>query len=232
MPRLQMVYIVCMPSSKSGLYSSSLIVHSITSDYGLDPAIPGVHAMPVFARKGASYNAVKQKAESSGLTYTLIACGPYFDWCLSTGYAGIQLKEKSATLFNDGNNVIPWTTLEDAGRATAGALLEPEKTRNRPVYVHSTVLSQVQLLDLAKEAIGGAEDWKVVSQDMKPLLDQSMEDLRTGNITPMTFGVQIQYCMADSALAHPWERDDNELVGIREKTPDELRKIIVELACQ
>lgn len=187
--------------------------------------------MPVFERKGASYRAVKEKAENSSLTFTLIACGPFLDWCLSTGYAGIQLKEKSATIFNDGNNVVPWTMLEDAGKATAGALLQPEKTRNRPVYVHSAFLSQAQLLGLAKDAVG-VEGWKTTSQDMKPLLDQSMADLRSGNITALTFGVQIQYCIANKALAHPWERDDNELLGIREKTPEELRKIIFALASQ
>jgi hypothetical protein len=146
--------------------------------------------MPVFARKRESYRAVKEKAEKSGLTFTLIACGAFLDWCLSTGFAGIQLKTKTATMFDSGENVVPWTTLEDAGKATAGALLRPEETLNRPMYVHSAFLSQAQLLQIAKDALG-KEGWNIASQEMKPLLDQSMADLRAGNITPMTFGVQF-----------------------------------------
>ncbi|KAJ5833288.1 hypothetical protein N7474_001599 [Penicillium riverlandense] len=210
---------------------ASGVYRFITSDYGLDPDLPGVHEMPVFARKRESYRAVKEKAEKSGLTYTLIACGAFLDWCLSTGFAGIQLNTKTATMFDSGENVVPWTTLEDAGKATAGALLRPEETRNRPVYIHSAFLSQAQLLQIARDALG-KEGWNISSQEMNPLLDQSMADLRAGNITPMTFGVQIQYCIANKSLAHPWERDDNELVGIEEKTTEELRALVRRLASE
>ncbi|CAL5872180.1 uncharacterized protein PFLUO_LOCUS6438 [Penicillium psychrofluorescens] len=208
---------------------ASGVYRFITSDYGLDPDLPGVHEMPVFARKRESYRAVKEKAERSGMTFTLIACGAFLDWCLSTGFAGIQLKTKSATMFDSGENVIPWTTLEDAGKATAGALLRAEETLNRPVYIHSAFLSQAQLLQIARDALGKG-DWNLTSQEMKPLLDQSMEDLRAGNITPMTFGVQIQYCIANKSLAHPWERDDNELVGVEEKTTEEIQALVRRLA--
>lgn len=202
---------------------------SITSDYGLDPEIPGIHDMPVFGRKRDSYRAVKEKAEKYGMTYTLIVVGCFLDWCLSNGFAGIDLKTKSATMFDNGENVVPWTTLEEAGKATAGALLRPEETRNRPVYVHSAYLSQVELLGIVQSVLG-KDGWNTTSQDMKPLLDQALEDLRTGNITPMTFGVQIQYCIANKSLAHPWENDDNDLVGIKEKTTEELQALVRQLA--
>ncbi|RHZ45936.1 aromatic alcohol reductase [Aspergillus thermomutatus] len=200
----------------------------ITSDFGLDPDLPGVHEMPVFGRKKAFYDAVKKSTES-GMTYTVIACGPFLDWCLASGFAGIILKDKIATIFDDGANIVPWTTLEDVGKATAGALLKPNETRNRPVYVHSVYMSQMQLLNMAKEVLGDG-GWRTTYQDMKPLFDQSMEDLRSGNITPMTFGVQIQYCIATPALAHPWKRDDNGLVGVKERTPEEVKELISSLA--
>ncbi|EEA23480.1 hypothetical protein TMatcc_002353 [Talaromyces marneffei ATCC 18224] len=209
--------------------AASGVYRFITSDYGLDPEIPGVRDMPVFGRKRDSYRAVKEKAEKSGMTYTLIVVGCFLDWCLSTGFAGVDLKTKTATMFDGGENVVPWTTLEDAGKATAGALLQLEETLNRPVYVHSTYLSQVELLRIVQEVLG-EDGWNITSQDMKPLLDQALEDLRTGNISPMTFGVQIQYCVANKSLAHPWEIDDNDLVGIREKPSEELRDLVRQLA--
>jgi uncharacterized protein YbjT (DUF2867 family) len=182
-----------------------------------------------FGRKRESYRAVKEKAKKSGMTYTLIVVGCFLDWCLSNGFAGVELKTKSATMFDNGENVVPWTTLEDAGKATAGALLNPEETLNRPVYVHSTYLSQVELLRVVQEVLG-KDGWNITSQDMKPLLDQALEDLRTGNITPMTFGVQIQYCVANKSLAHPWETDDNDLVGVKEKSAEELQSLVRQLA--
>lgn len=129
------------------------------------------------------------------MTYILIAVGCFLDWCLSNGFAGIDLKKKSATMFDNGENVVPWTTLEDAGKTTTGALLWPEETRKKPVYVHGAYLSRAELLRVVQNFLG-EEDWDITSQDVKPLLDQAFEDLRTGNTTPMTFGVQIQYCIA------------------------------------
>ena len=85
----------------------------------------GVHDIPILGRKKVSYEAVKKQAADNHLTYTLIACGAFLDWALSTGFAGLNLKENTAWIFGDGNNVVPWTTLEDVGKATANVLLHP-----------------------------------------------------------------------------------------------------------
>ncbi|OQE23013.1 hypothetical protein PENSTE_c009G02557 [Penicillium steckii] len=173
----------------------------ITSDFGLDPDLAGVHELPVFARKKASYEA-----------------------CLSTGFAGLNFREKKAWLFGDGNNVHPWTTLKDVGQATANILLRPQETLNRPVYIHSVFVSQSQLFDMAKEVTGG--DWTVMYNDMELLLQRALEDLRVGRISDATFGVQIQYCLANKALAHPWKLDDNQLVGLEEWDLEKVKGLI------
>jgi nucleoside-diphosphate-sugar epimerase len=202
---------------------------SITSDFGLDPDLPGVHDMPVFGRKKVSYEAVKKRAADNRLTYTLVACGAFLDWSLSTGFAGLNLQEKTAWIFGDGNNVVPWTTLEDVGKATANVLLHPQETLNRPVYVHSVFMSQNQLLGAAKEALGN-KGWTVTYNDMKRLFETALADLKSGNITDATFMVQIQYCLASKALAHPWERDDNTLAGLEEWSQEKVKMLIQTIA--
>ncbi|KAH6867335.1 putative isoflavone reductase family protein CipA [Thelonectria olida] len=211
--------------------ATSGVYRFITSDFGLDPDLPGVHDLPVFERKKKSYEAVKKKARDTGLTYSLIVCGPFLDLNLSAGFAGIELKGRTATLFNDGKNVIPWTTLEDIGTATAGTLLHPEETSNRPVYIHSVFMSQLQLLDAAKDALG-PDGWEISAQAMTPLFQKSMKEVQSGRITPMTFGVQIQYAIATRELARPWDRDDNTLVGLQEWTTEQVRRLIKRLASQ
>ncbi|RAK98560.1 aromatic alcohol reductase [Aspergillus ibericus CBS 121593] len=203
----------------------------ITSDFGLDPDLPGVHDMPVFARKKASYEAVKRHAAENRLTYTLIACGAFLDRALSSGFAGLNLEEKTAFLFGDGNNIVPWTTLDDVGRATARVLLCPQETANRPVYVHSVFMSQVQLLGAAKEILGD-EGWQATQHDMAPLLRNALADLKAGKISASTAKVQIQYCLATRALAHPWERDDNSLLGLEEWDMNQVKALIQELVPQ
>jgi nucleoside-diphosphate-sugar epimerase len=185
--------------------------------------------MPVFGRKKASYEAVKKQAADNRLTYTLIACGAFLDWGLSTGFAGLNFQEKTAFIFGDGNNVVPWTTLEDVGKATANVLLHPQETLNRPVYVHSVFMSQNQLFGAAKEALG-SEGWKATYNDMEPLLQNALADLKASNISDSTFVVQIQYCIATKALAHPWERDDNSLAGLKEWNMEKVKELIQTIA--
>ena len=185
--------------------------------------------MPVFGRKKASYEAVKRHAAKNGLTYTLVACGAFLDWGISSGFAGLDLQEKKAFIFGDGNNVVPWTTLEDVGRATANVLLHPQETLNRPVYVHSVFMSQNQVLDVAKKGLGN-EGWETTHNDMESLLENALADLQAGRISASVFEVQIQYCLATKALAHPWARDDNPLLGLMEWDSVKVKGLIRTIA--
>jgi hypothetical protein len=198
---------------------------SITSDFGLDPEIPGVQNMPVFGRKKISYEAVKKQAAENRLTYTLVANGAFLDWGLSNGFSGFNFKDSTAWIFGDGNNVIPWTTLADVGKATANVLLHPEETLNRPVYVHSVFMSHNQLFDAVKAALG-SDGWTATNNDMEPLLQKALSDLQSGNISDATFVIQIQYCLATKALAHPWEKDDNSLLGLEEWSVEKVQDLI------
>lgn len=204
-------------------------VISITSDFGLDPDLPGVHDMPVFAPKKASYEAVKRHAAHNRLTYTLVACGAFLDWCISSGFAGLDLQEKKAFIFGDGNNVIPWTTLDDVGKATANVLMYPQETLNRPVYIHSVFMSQNQILSATKEVLGN-EGWKTTYNNMESLLENALADLKAGKISASTFEVQIQYCIATRALAHPWARDDNSLLGLKDWNLEKVKRLIQTIA--
>ncbi|CRG85360.1 hypothetical protein PISL3812_02447 [Talaromyces islandicus] len=201
----------------------------ITSDFGLDPDLPGVHDMPVFGRKKASYEAVKKHAAQNRLTYTLVACGAFLDWSLSSGFSGLDFGAKKAFIFGDGNNVVPWTTLEDVGRATANVLLHPEETVNRPVYVHSVFMSQNQIFDATKQVLG-SEGWETTYNEMKPRLEKALADLNAGRISASVFEVQIQYCLATKALAHPWARDDNALLGLKESDLETVKGLIQTIA--
>jgi nucleoside-diphosphate-sugar epimerase len=185
--------------------------------------------MPVFGRKKASYEAVKKHAAQNRLTYTLVACGAFLDWSLSSGFSGLNFQEKKAFIFGDGNNVVPWTTLEDVGIATAHVLVHPEETSNRPVYVHSAFLSQNQIFDATKQVLG-SEGWDVTYNDMKPLLDNALADLNAGKISASVFEVQIQYCLATKTLAHPWTRDDSSLLGLKEWDAEKVKALIQTIA--
>ncbi|KAH7146864.1 putative isoflavone reductase family protein CipA [Dactylonectria estremocensis] len=200
----------------------------VPSDFGCDPALPGVHDLPVFARKQAAWKHVKMATASSELTWTIIACGVFLDWNLSTTYMNINLKDKKISLFDDGTNVIPWTTLSSVGKATAAALLVPEETQNRVVYVHDILKSQKQVAELAKAALG-PEGWEETTVDIRKQFNDAMADFKSGKLSPMVFGTMIQYAASTPALMTKWPRDDNSLVGLNGMSDTEVRDLIKEL---
>jgi uncharacterized protein YbjT (DUF2867 family) len=201
----------------------------VPSDFGFDPMLPGVHELPVFTRKQAAWKHVKMATASSKLTWTIIACGAFLDWNLSTTYMNINLKDKKISLLGDGTNVIPWTTLRNVGKATAAALLVPEETKNRVVYIHDILKSQKEVAEFAKVALG-PEGWEETTVDITKQFKDAMADFKSGKLSPMVFGTMIQYASSTPALARKWPRDDNSLVDLNGMSDTEVMDLIKELA--
>lgn len=204
--------------------------HYVPSDFGVDPTNPGVAGIPALGRKQAAFRRVQDLAREGKLTWTIVACGPFLDWNLATGFAGIDIPRRKAMLFDGGENVTPWTSLASVAKAVAQVLLRPKETANRAVYVHDVYMCQKEMLEAAYEAVGGPEGWEVGRLDMQAALAKALTELRSRNITATTFQVQIQYALSDKELCHRWERDDNELLGLKGMSREEVIQIIKGLA--
>lgn len=198
----------------------------ITSDFGLDPLNTKVAALPVFRRKSAAFQEVKAVSERTGMTWTIVATGPFLDWNLRNGWSGIDLYHKSIHLFDDGDNVLPWTTLESVGQATAAVLVHPTETENRPVYVSSAVKSQKELAELAKAALG-SDGWRTTTCDMEASFQKAMSDFEAGIYSMGTFAPMIQYSTAKKEYAGPWEKDDNALLEIKTMSDAEIKALMM-----
>ena len=201
----------------------------IPSDFGMDPTNAHVQTLPVFGRKHAAFEHLQQKAKESGLTWTVVANGSFLDWNLKVGFMGIDLSNKKVNLFDDGNNVNPWTTLETIGKATAAVLLHPEETENRTVYISSVTKSQKQMVDLAKEALG-PDGWETSNLDMAKVFEKAIADFKAGIYTMQVFGDMIRYAVSSPDYAAPWPKDDNALLGVHSMSDDEVKDLIKQLA--
>ncbi|KAB5575520.1 isoflavone reductase family protein CipA [Coniochaeta sp. 2T2.1] len=203
----------------------------ITSDYGMDPLNPKVAALPVFARKAASFKAAQAAHERTGMTYTAVATGPFLDWNLRNRFSGIDLFGKKVNFFDDGTHRLPWTTLKAIGKAAAAVLVHPEETANRPVYVSSFVKSQADIVELAKDVLG-ADGWEVTHTDMDALFRGAMERLKAGDYSRATMGPMIQYASAKDEYSAPWVKDDNALLRVEPMSDEGLKGLIKELVTE
>ncbi|KAK2004535.1 isoflavone reductase [Colletotrichum falcatum] len=202
----------------------------IPADYGLDPVRCHVPSLPIFGIRAMALQYMKPKAAESGgkFTWTIITPGAFLDWCLRTGFMGVDVKNKKLSLFNDGENVVPYTMLDDVGKAVVGTLLHADETANRIVYVHSAMKSQKQLGALAQEAVGGS--WENDTVDVDAMYAKCIESIEKGIMTPEVMYPQIMYACTKKEFAQPWGRSDNALFGIKELSDDELKAVCKHLS--
>ncbi|KAH8895191.1 isoflavone reductase [Thozetella sp. PMI_491] len=206
-------------AAKAGVY------RYLPPDFGLDPFNKGMQALPVFAGRVARDRHLFEKCQETGMTWTIVCNGAFLDWNLRSGFMGIDLFRKKATLLDGGANVHAWTTLASVGKATAGIVLHLEETENRPVYVHSVYKSEQQMVMMAKDALG-SEGWEVEEKEGKAVFDKAIADFNAGIHTLQVMSGMVLYANTQSDIAHPWSASDNALLGLTELPDDGLKELI------
>ncbi|RIB05251.1 hypothetical protein C2G38_2007937 [Gigaspora rosea] len=96
-----------------------------------------------------------QELEKSGIEYTIIITGLFYDYL---GILGFDHKNKKATFYADGNTKIIATSLPDIGKFTVESLKLPE-ARNGTVRVAGSALTLNELLKKYEEITG--TKWEV-----------------------------------------------------------------------
>ncbi|OLN84884.1 hypothetical protein CCHL11_03964 [Colletotrichum chlorophyti] len=208
------------------------IYRYIPSDFGLDPDRAHNPSLPVFGIKAMAHAYMQQKAKDHGgkFSYTLITNGAFLDMAIRTSFMGVDVKNKRLSLFNDGENVIPYTMTGDVAKAVVGVLLHPEETVNRTAYIHSVNKSQKQMGAIAKEAVDGS--WETTTVDVDAKYADSMESIKKGVKTPDVMYPQLIYACSKKEFAQPWPKSDNALLGIKEMSDEELKAVFREIASE
>jgi hypothetical protein len=129
----------------------------IPSEYGNDTFIPEVATLvPPAQGKQETIKYLRTK-ESSGLSWTAICVGAFFDWTFQRpGLLGWNLPTRKAVIFDGGNDEFEATNLEQIGRAIAAVLMpeNPEDTKTKNIYVNSFTVTQNRILGILKRLTG------------------------------------------------------------------------------
>lgn len=201
----------------------------IPSEFGGDTANPKTAALPVFKPKATVFDALKKEASSGGMTYTLIATGPFLEMGSTSGFV-MNLKEKSINLYDGGERPFSITSLPTIGKAVVGVLTHPEETKNRAVYIHDTAKTSKELAAIAKQATG-PEGWKEVYVSTDECLATAWEELKKEKPNPMVFFPNfIKACVWGEGYGSYFEKADNELLGLKVMSDAELQNAFSSLA--
>lgn len=145
---------------------------------------------------------------------------------MKIGYIGIDVQNQQATLYNDGIVPFSTTTLSTTGLAVKNALLIPEQTANKYLYINSFTVSQAQLLSAFEKATG--KKWEVKYADVEEDKKEGLEKIAKGDLSGAAH--LIRYINLNDGYGGnymQYKEGANELLSLPKESLDEVVARIV-----
>lgn len=142
------------------------------------------------------------------------------------GILGFDLKERKATILNDGNDMWSTTILTTVGLAVKNAMLIPEKTANKYMFIDSFTVSQNQVLASLEKATG--EKWEVTHVDAEEEKKAGLEKMAKGDFSGALALIRYVNCVDGHGGNYMLsEEGANELLSLPKQNLDEVVAEIV-----
>lgn len=196
----------------------------IPSEFGSNLDETSVRKLPVFAGKVK----IQEHIKTTSLSYTFVYNAAFLDWGIQHNFL-IDFTNKTANIIDGGDSEFSTTTLASVADAVFGVVSHPEKTKNRVVYIQDTVLTQNKLLALAKKA-NPADEWTVNQVKLDNLTAKADQRLAQGLYDYETFVPYLYRAIFDPKSKGKFEKLDNELLGLKGKTDEDVIDIIKSLS--
>ncbi|KAL8711195.1 MAG: hypothetical protein Q9220_004340 [cf. Caloplaca sp. 1 TL-2023] len=188
----------------------------IPSEFGSDTSSPEVVAMiPMFAGKNAMTEYLKTK-ESSGMSWTAIVNGAFFDWGLYTGFLGFDLKTNVATIYDAGDAQVNFTTLSTVAQSLVSIFTYPAETANKFIYIQSVKASQNDILAAVEKSTG--KKWTVNKRDCVEARKTGLEKLGKGDMSGVMDLIPGAVFSGEKATEYDVNKGlTNDVLGLKEE---------------
>lgn len=195
--------------------SAAGVKYIIPNAYGFDFHNPAVNAdIPV----GDMVRGYFSQIEKAGMVHFSLVCGFWYEWSLGLSWCyGIDVANRKAIFYDEGNTKMNTSTWEQCGRAIAALLALPEQEleanyKNRSLHVSSFRLTQREMLDSVHRVLGTEdEDWEINFENTKERYQQGMQDMKQGDQTgfgkgKFPFSFLFYLCLFDRTIA--WKKKE------------------------
>lgn len=200
----------------------------IPSEFGSNLEVPEVRALPVYRDKVAIHDLLAAKAKETQLTYTMVQNNAFLDWGIEHGFVIDPVKHKAA-YFDGGDHLVTFTRLSAVGHGVVGVLKHPEETKNRVVYIQEAALSFKTIVKIIQEFAPG-NTWTTPVVDTKEKKDKALEALSKGVFEQWVFFDQLIWAaMSKGQTGNYFEKNDNELLGVKQLNDQEVKEAIKEV---
>ncbi|KAM0549197.1 hypothetical protein ACHAPJ_009506 [Fusarium lateritium] len=193
----------------------------IPSEFSANLANANARTLPVFAAKIKLQEYLVEKTKYSDLTYTFIYGGGWLDAGRHRSFL-ISSTGDTTNTYDGGDVRFSASTLDTVADAIVSTLDHLEETKNRSVHVHSLVTTQNRLLALAKEVVP-EKSWDTIDFKLDDLTTTSDQRLANGHTDFETFVPYILRAIFDPAFGACYEKTDNELLGIKKASEEDIK---------
>jgi nucleoside-diphosphate-sugar epimerase len=209
----------------------------IPSEFGANNLDPRARSLvPVYDIKGAmlEHLIAQSKASNGRLTWTSICCGSWLDWALdpakSGNFLGIDVKARTATIYDSGNARFAITTSGNTGLAVARALKNADATANKQVFLADFITTTRQIIASLEKQTGAK--FKVEQKESGPEMKALRAKYDAGDFNA-TFPILAMTFGADVDVGYDFENEQevwNSRLGLPKVKLDEVVKEAIELA--
>ncbi|KAL8960164.1 MAG: hypothetical protein Q9183_005511 [Haloplaca sp. 2 TL-2023] len=198
----------------------------IPSEFGSDTSNPKVVEMvPMFATKADILEYLKTK-ESTGMSWTAVVNGAFFDWGLRNGFLGFDLATNTATIYDDGNGKVNYTTMSTIGQSIVSILEHSTETANKFVYIQSVRATQNEILAAFEKSTG--KEWTKKQRSTDEAKKAGYEKLEKGDFSGLMDIIPASIFKGEKEALYDETRGlDNKMLGLKEESLGELIEKVV-----
>ena len=216
----------------------------LPNEWGPDTAHPGLQKdVPHFGKLVAVQEELQKLDGKVSALY--VNCGFWYEWSLAISASfGIDLINREATLFDDGEVKMSVSTWSQVGRAVAALLSLPvhaeggdkeaclDHYRNKNVYINSFTVSQKDMLKSVYRVTKSKDsDWKFSKEPSKERYDGAIAKMKSGDRNGFVVAMYTRvFFPDDSGDFEKTKGTANKLLGLPKEDIDEATKVAVERA--
>jgi putative NADH-flavin reductase len=198
----------------------------VPSEYSTNLETEAAKTLPIVTDKLAIRKYVQDLTSSGKIDWTSVNNGPFFlSWLWLSGWMGPNPKTKTATVHDDGEAIVCTSSLERIAEGVAKAL-SPEHaddTKNKPIYVYTTAMSERKMIDIVAKISG--DKFQETKLSIATITQEAFEALKRGDDSKkMNF--YVPFCFGSEYRGDFRYQAWNEKLGLKELNDAELEEVI------
>ncbi|KAL2822665.1 NmrA-like family protein [Aspergillus granulosus] len=202
---------------------STGIKHFIPADYAMSLRSPEVRSLPPYTDVLEIEKYLR--ARSDKISWTIVACGGFLEYSFDLPFM-IDLAQRRIDLVNGGEVPFSISDFGTVARAIVGVLRQPERVVGHCVQVHGMLVTQKEVLEIAKKYDSVPESWIVNEREAHVKYNEGMDMLKRGEYTMAAVSTLMAGVVWDAKYQTGFQETDNEWLGVGALPKEQLEETI------